>query len=77
MFGQILQTRNQHLINHRGFNSRWMFQWIVSGMFQRNLTFQWYGPKDCHLSSGCLLEFAPMDFQRRFPMDVPFVISGV
>ena len=29
-----------------------------SGIFQRNVTCQWYFPKDCHLPSGFLLEFA-------------------
>ena len=42
--------------------SSWMFsgvfQWISSGIFQRNLTFQWYFPQDCQLSGGCLLEMS-------------------
>ena len=28
------------------------FQWMISGMFQRNFFVQWYFPKDYHLSSG-------------------------
>ena len=49
-----------------------IFQWIVSGIFQHNFTCHWYFPKDCHLSSGCLLK-CPIDFQRHFPMDVIYI----
>ena len=30
-------------------------QWIFSGIFQRNFTFQWYVPKDCHFPCGLSL----------------------
>ena len=43
-----------------------MFQWTFGGVFKRILTCRRYFPKDCHLSSGCLLN-APMDFQWHFP----------
>ena len=33
-----------------------IFQWMFSGIFQQSFTFKWYYQKDCHLSSGLLLE---------------------
>ena len=42
--------------------SSWIFsgsvQWMFSSIFQRNFTCQWYFPKDCHLSSGFVLELS-------------------
>ena len=37
---------------------RGIFQWMFSGVFQRNFTCQWYFPKDCYFSSGLLLELS-------------------
>ena len=35
-----------------------IFRWIFSGIFQRAFTCRWCFPKDCHLSSGCLLKLS-------------------
>ena len=35
-----------------------VFQWMLSGMFQRNIIVQLHDSKDCHLSSGGLLELS-------------------
>ena len=41
-------------------------QWIFSGIFRHNFTFQRHVPKDCHLFSVCLLELSN-GFQWHFP----------
>ena len=51
-------------------------QWHVpmdsSGMFKRNVTFQQYAQKDCHLSSGFLLELSNGFVQWGVPAEFHF-----
>ena len=54
-----------------------IFRWIFSGVFQRNFTCQRYCPKDCHLSSGCLLELSNELSVVIFQWISFVVISGV
>ena len=55
----ILHTRNRHLRNQRGFSVAFVNGLTV--VFSNGIySFQWYVPKDCHFSSGCLIA-------RRFP----------
>ena len=53
--GKRSHTRNRRLGKHRGFQCQ--FPMDFSGIFQHKLTCQ-YVPKDCHLSSGFLLELS-------------------
>ena len=69
---KILHARNQHLRNHCG-----TLQWIVSGIFQRNFTCQWYFPKDCHLSSGFVTGNVQWTFSGIFQWMFISVMSGV
>ena len=62
--GKRLHTRNRHFRN-RSWIFSGIFQWIVSGIFWRNLTCQRYFPKDWHLSSRCSLKLSLWPFASR------------